>query len=257
MRILWYSLSRWFSPSAEKVEVIDLLPSMSDEELAGFASAPFSFFFEPTPHPQINHYDPVEMARRLSAVSTSGPCRVVAFVSHPAPEPYEAQCAFASQVGHILGVPPEVHRVAVPGRPGSNNGSAKKITRSDGRTQDVDLGPKVDWQRALDAAAAGNGAGEPVPDQAQLLVESYVYPRRGGPRFNPTQRGLLYFAATGEISVIAEEVAEALSVQLVTAQRAILGIANSMGQDGNGRRSPEVVGRVVAQYRWFLSYNEP
>lgn len=257
MRILWYSLSRWFSPSAEKVEVVDLLPSMSDDELADVASAPFSFFFEPTPHPQINDYDPVEMALRLSGLSVPGPCRVVAFVSHPAPEPYEAQCAFASQVGHILGVPPEVYRVAVPGRPSGNNGSAKKVTTSDGLTQEADLGPKVDWQRALDAAAAGNGAGEPVPDQAQLLVESYLYPRRGGPRFSPTQKGLLYFAATGEISVIAEEIAEALSVQLVTAQRAILGIANSMGQEGNGRRSPEVVGRMVAQYRWFLSYNEP
>ena len=34
MRILWYSLSKWFSPSVEKAEVIALLPSMSDEELA-------------------------------------------------------------------------------------------------------------------------------------------------------------------------------------------------------------------------------
>jgi len=257
MRILWYSLSRWFSPSAEKAEVIDLLPSMSDEALAGATSSPFSFFFEPTPHPQINDYDPVRMALRLSALSAVGPCRVVAFVSHPAPEPFEAQCAFASQVGHILGVPPEVHRVAVPGRPGSDNGSAKKSTTIDGRTKQVDLGPEVDWQRALDAAANGDCLGEPVPDQAQLLVESYLYPRRCGPRFSPTQKGLLHLAAIGEISVIAEEITETLSVQLITAQRAILGIVATMGQEVNGRRSPEVVGRMVAQYRWFLSYNEP
>lgn len=254
MRILWYSLGGWFLPSAKEIEVVELSLDASGYELANLVSNNFAYFFEPTPYPHINGYNPIEMATRLKAHGGTAPRRVVAFVSHPSPVPFEAQCAFASQVGHILGVAPEVHIVAVPDR-SSSNGSAKKGHAPGGRAVEVDPGPKVDWQRALDVAVGGNDAGARVPDQARLLVESYVYPQRGGPRLNPTQRRLLYAASAGEISVVAEEIAAALNVQLVTAQRAIRGIAQLLGEESGGRRSPELVGRLVVQYRWFLHYN--
>lgn len=256
MRILWYSLGRWFVPSASDFEVIELLPTVTDNDLNALLSEPYVYFFEPTPYRQVNHYDPIDMAERISGLGNLRPQRVVAFVSHPAPTTFETQCAFAAQAGHVLGVTPEIQRVAVTTQARRRSAAAKKSQGNGGEPQQIDPGPEVDWLRALNAAVLASDNTEQVPAHIQLFVARYLNHPHGKPWFSPTQKRLLHRVSTGELGVIAEEIAHDLPVQLVTAQRAIRDLAKDFFQDNTGRRSPELVGRLIAQYAWFLQYNE-
>lgn len=229
---------------------------MSDAMLAASTSEPYVFFFEPTPLPNVNDFDPVALSRRLRRIGVPPPDRLVAFPSYPSLTPFETQCAFAAQVGHILGVEPEIQRVVVDTRPRPVDATRKKDPGPDGAPQPIPPGPEVDWQRALDAAVVGGREVERIAAQTRHLAVCYLSTIRGEPRFSPTQRRLLHYASTGKVSVIAEEVALALNVSKVTAQRAITGLAAELFGADSGRRAPELVGRVVTSYAVFLRYNE-
>lgn len=255
MRVLWYPLGPWFVPSGANLEVRQLSLTMTDELLADATSRPYTYFFEPTPHPLVNNFDPIRMAARLAAISPRRPVRVVAFAGEPSPTPFETQCAFAAQVGHLLNTTPVIHRVSVKTGIQPRAKASKKGTLPGTRPRHIDPGPEVDWQRALAEAIGRSVSGQPISEITQKLVRLYLHGSRGEPGFTPTQKRLLHRASTGEISVIAEDVAAALYVQPGTATRAISGIATELFGYGNGRRSPEVVARVVVQYSWFLQYN--
>lgn len=247
-RILWYSLGQWVAPSVD-IQVVHLGNTVTDADLGELTSGPFAYFFEPTPYPMVNSYDPIAMAARLGRVARLTPSRVVAFTSgYSTPVSVEAQAAFAVQAGILLGVMPEIRHVAMPdtAQP-ARTGKAKSEAGPDFASL---------WMDALDVAATGKNGGIAIPDFIQKLVALYLAPFPGAARFNPTQRRLLHRASTGEIGVIAEDVARDLSVQLVTAQRAIRGIAMTLYADAAGRRSPELVGQLVAQYGWFFRFNE-
>ena len=255
--VLWYSLGTWTGrPSVSGVRVVDIHARIADEELAEATSEPYVLFFEPTPLPTVNDFDPIALAMRINRLGASKPLRLVAFASYPSLTPFDTQCAFAAQVGDILGVDPEIQRVVVDTRWRPVGASGKKHPGPDATPQPIDLGPEVDWQRALDAAVLGKQKVERLEPRTRLLVTSYLSSMRSGPRFNPTQRRLLHRASTGDISVTAEDVSEALHVSHVTAQRAIRGIAACLFDEESGRRAPELVGRVVISYAIFLRYNE-
>lgn len=246
-RVLCYSFGPWFSPSQSDVEVHRIDATITAVRLQELVDRPYAYFFEPTPYPAINGYDPIVMAERLRSAANRVPHLSLAFVSHPSPIPFEAQSAFAAQVGHVLGSMPELWHVNTPGRPRQMTRQAK-----------AKAGPDIvaDWVGALDAAIRGDAVGDQISTMTMELVSLYLAPHRGARRFSPTQRRLLHRASTGELGVIAEEVAADLNVQLVTAQRAIRGIALDLFNDDGGRRSPELVGQLVAKYGWFFRYNE-
>jgi len=254
MRIFWYSLGGWFLPSDPELEVVELTASIRDAELRDLSAEPYWYFFEPTPYHVVNRYDPIEMAERIANFGRTPPQRVVAFASHPGPVAFETQCAFAVQAGYLLGVQPEIQRVSVTMR-GSRKGMSPKKSENPGdRTEPIDPGPEVDWVRALDAAVRAADAPEQVDSQTQVFAARYL--RHSKPWFSPTQRRLLHRASTGELAVIAEDVAVDLSIERDTARKAIHGIARGFFQDGDRRRAPEQVGRLVALYSPFLRYNE-
>lgn len=246
-RVLYYSLGPWFAPSESCVEIHRIDATVTASQLNELVQQPYAYFFEPTPYPAINAYDPIVMAGRLRASAGLVPHWSAAFVSHESPIPFEAQSAFAAQVGHVLGSMPELRLVTPPERPVPNTRIAKG-----------QAGPDIvaDWVGALDSAIRGDEAGDRISDMTQEVVALYLAPCRGLPKFSPTQRRLLHRASTGELGIIAEDVAADLDVQLVTAQRAIRGIALALFAEESGRRSPELVGRLVAQYGWFFRYNK-
>jgi hypothetical protein len=245
-RILCYSLGPWFSSSESDVEVHSIDATTTEARLAELVDSPYAYFFEPTPYPSINSYDPIVMAQRLRNAARRTPALSVAFVCVPSPVPFEAQSAFAAQVGHILGSMPEVRRVTTPDAPVLVTHRAK-----------AKQGPDIvaDWLGAFNAAVGGDSTGDQISPATLDLVSLYLAPVRGVARFSPTQRRLLHRASTGEVSINAEEVAGDLNVQLVTAQRAIRGIALALFNDEGGRRSPQLVGQLVARYGWFFRYN--
>lgn len=246
-RVLCYSIGPWFTASKSDVEVQRIDATTTDSRLAELVDQPYAYFFEPTPYPSINNYDPIVMAKRLLGAAGYTPNLSVAFLSVPSPVPFEAQSAFAAQVGHVVGSMPEVRQVTAPSRPIQSTHVPKART-----------GPDIiaDWVGAIDGAISGDGGGDRVSRTTQDLVSLYLAPFRGVPKFSPTQRRLLHRASTGELCINAEEVAADLNVQLVTAQRAIRGIATALFNAEGGRRSPELVGQLVARYGWFFRYNE-
>jgi len=255
VRLLWYSLGPWFVPSAANSDVFELSLTMSDEAIAAATSSPYTYFFEPTPYPQVNNYDPIHMAVRLARVGKLRPTRAVAFASHPSPTPFETQCAFAAQAGHLLDVPPEIHRVTVATRGWPRDVGAKKEVEPDSQPRQVDPGPSLDWRRALDEAVRGGTPNEGISATTEKLVKLYLFSQRGEDRFSPIQKSLLYRASIGDISVVAEEIADALPTGHKYAERAVRGIAAALFGETERRRSNELVGRLVVQYAWFLQYN--
>lgn len=259
MRVLWYSIgTSWFAPSTPNVDHIGISMADSDEDLRRhIGDSPYQLYFEPTPLPAVNDFDPIEMADRLRSVGAP-PARLVAFVCEPTPVPFPDQCAFATQVGRILGVTPTVQRVrASPGPSQVVRDADKK--RSDGRAPErtIDPGPRVDWQRALDDATAPGWRGERIDRQTQRLVELYLDRAYRSERFSGTQRRLLHLAAFGEFSVSAAEAAEVMCMNKVTVGRAITTIASLVKGSESTRSSKEFVGRLVSQHGGFLRHNPP
>lgn len=248
-RVLCYSFGPWFYPSEPDVEVHRIDTTTTTARLAELVEQPYAYFFEPTPYPAVGGYDPITMAQRLREAARQVPALSVAFISHPSPVPFEAQAAFAAQVGLVLGSMPELCHVKTPDRP--------KPTMRKTKTE-VKTGPDVvaDWAGSLDAAIRSGEAHDRISVMTQNLVSLYLAPSRGAAKFNPTQRRLLHRASTGELGIIAEDVAADLNVQLVTAQRAIRGIAVALFVNNSGRRAPELVGQLVTQYGCFFRHNE-
>ncbi len=246
-RVLCYSIGPWFTASKSDVDVQLIDATTADSRLAELVDQPYAYFFEPTPYPSINNYDPIVMAKRLLGVAGRAPHLSVAFLSIPSPVPFEAQSAFAAQVGHVVGGMPQLRRVTTPSRPSQLTHVRKART-----------GPDIvaDWVGAIDGAIRDDGGGDRISPTTRDLVSFYLAPLPGVPKFSPTQRRLLHRASTGELCVNAEDVAADLNVQLVTAQRAIRGIARALFDAEGGRRSPELVGQLVARYGWFFRYNE-
>lgn len=255
-RILWYSLANlWFAPAASDVEVIPVGYDTSENELREATRAGnYWFFFEPTPHPGLL-YDPVRLADRLSQIAPR-PTRTIAFVTDPSPTRWETQCAFAAQVGLILGVTPRVQKVRVFGvdSPGSNL-EAKAHPDEPGP---LNPGPRVDWARALnDAVTRRPQFVEPIAEVPALFAQLYLTRGRGKRKFSALAREVLHTVAVSDLAVRAEDIAGVLGRQRGTVQRAITGIANEFSDTTEGRDGPEVVGHLVYAYGWFLQANQP
>lgn len=249
LRILWSSVIPWSRPTAEGHTIIPVGSTTSDRQLAVLVEQPFVFFFEPTPYPALGH-DPVVLASRIAALTRSRnpsdpirPGQVTAFIEAGSPEPLETQAAFAFQVGVVLGVKAGFTTL-VPRQPVSPESTKAKMTAAR-------QGP--DWGSAVSAIAGHPDAQSDLPARSTLLAAAYLAPDRQG--FNPTQRRLLYRAATGEVAIVAKDIAADLFIQKVTAQRAITEIARHVGEIELGRNSPDFVAQLVVQHRWFLSYN--
>lgn len=247
--VLWYSFARLASTAYDS-ELVSLSASIATCDLTELVRKPFVFFFEPTPYPQVSDFDPIVMAERISAVQQAPTVRTTAFISPGSPIPFETQAAFAVQVASILGLQAGV-RLVVPKMPSPVGGSPKRGQPTERRSSSQSA-----WSSALTAALNDGTVDDHVPETTQALVANYLRSRRQGSRFSPTQRRLLHRTSTGEVGVIAEDVAEDLHVTLVTAQRAIRGIVTELFGVDSGRRSPELIGQLVAKYGWFLRYNK-
>lgn len=248
LRILWSSVIPWSTPTAEGHTIIPVGSATSDRQLAVLVEQPFVFFFEPTPYPALGH-DPVVLASRIAALTRSRnpsdpirPGQVTAFIAAGSPEPFETQAAFAFQVGALLGVEAGLTTL-VPRQPVSPESTQAKTAARHG----------PDWGAAVSAIAGHPDTQSDLPARSTLLAAAYLAPERQG--FSPTQRRLLYRAATGEVAIVAKDIAANLFIQTVTAQRAITEIARHVGEIELGRNSPDFVAQLVVQHRWFLCYN--
>ena len=255
MRIVWCSGISVFETSSPDVEVFPLRndsPTGDMEEAVG--AGRYAFFFEPTPQPGLSH-DPIGLARRLARL-TRRPVRTVAFVTDPSPTPLETQFAFATQVGMILGVIPQVRTVEIPGMgPSALKTKAKAKTEPDFDSP-LEAGPTVDWMYVLkDAANPRSGSLSPLPRQPELFARLYLTRARKEPKFGVTGRELLHAIASGGVPVRADDLARRLGRQKETVQRAITAVAREFPAEG--RSGPEVVGQLVYSYGWFLRVNRP